>query len=54
MSARNKLNGWHLFGALVTAAVLGLLSGSAAVFLVTLGGVLAADVFAGNIRPPRT
>ncbi len=53
MSARTKLNGAHAAGALLVAGLLGMLTGSGAVFLVSLGGLLAADVIAGNIRPPR-
>jgi hypothetical protein len=53
MSARTKLNGAYAAGALLAAGLLGLLTGSATVFLVSLGGLLAADLIAGNIRPPR-
>jgi hypothetical protein len=51
MSARKKLNGAHTAGAVLVAGLLGLLSGSGAVFLVSLGGLLAADLVSGNIRP---
>ena len=51
MSARKKLNGAHAAGAVLVAGLLGLLSGSGTVFLVSLGGLLAADLVAGNIRP---
>ncbi len=54
MSARTKLNGAHAAGALLVAGPQGLLTGSGTVFLVSLGGLLAADVIAGNIRPPRS
>ena len=53
MSARRKLNAAHATGALLVAGVLGLVTGSGAVFLVGLGGLLAADLIAGNIRPDR-
>jgi hypothetical protein len=54
MSARSKLNGAPAAGALLVAGLLGLLTGSGTVFLVSLGGLLAADLIAGNIRPPRS
>ena len=50
MSARKKLNGAHAAGAVLVAGLLGLLSGSGTVFLVSLGGLLAADLVSGNIR----
>jgi hypothetical protein len=53
MSARNKLNGASATGVLLVAGLLGLLTGSGTVFLVSLGGLLAAEFIAGNIRPPR-
>jgi hypothetical protein len=53
MSARRKLNGAYAAGALVVAGLPGLLTGSGAVFLVSLAGLLVADLVAGNIRPPR-
>ncbi len=54
MSARRKLNGAHATGALVVAGLLGLLTGSGTVFLVSLGGLLVTDLVAGNIRPSRS
>ena len=42
MSARKKLNGAHTTSALLVAGLLGLLTGSGTVFLVSLGGLLAA------------
>jgi hypothetical protein len=53
MSVRRKLNGAHATGALLLAGLLGLVTGSAGVFLVSFGGLLAADLVAGNIRPKR-
>lgn len=53
MSARKKLNGAHVLGALLVAGLLGAVTGSGGIFWVSLGGLLAADVLAGNIRPPR-
>jgi hypothetical protein len=53
MSARTKLNGAHVAGALLVAGLLGLFTRSLGVFLFSLGGLLVADLVAGNIRPPR-
>jgi hypothetical protein len=50
MSARTQLNGAHLAGSLLVAGVLGLLTGSETVFLVSLGSLLVIDVIAGHIR----
>jgi hypothetical protein len=37
----------------MSARLLGMLTGSLAVFLIGLTALLAADLVAGNIRPPR-
>jgi hypothetical protein len=54
MSARSKLNGAYAVGALLVAGLLGLLTGSGTVFLVSLVGLLVADLIAGHIRLPRS
>jgi hypothetical protein len=54
MFARTKSNGAYTTGALLRAGLLGLLTGSGAVFLVRLGGRRAVDLVAGDIRPPRS
>jgi hypothetical protein len=52
MSAREKLNGVYVAGSVVVAALLGLLTGSRAVFFVALGSLLVVNGLSGNIRPP--
>ena len=52
LSARKKLNAAHVLGCLVVAALVGLLANSWFVFLCCLATLLAADLIAGNIRPP--
>lgn len=54
MSARRQLNAAYFVAAVFTAGIVGLLTGSGMVFLVSLAGLLAADLIAGNIRPPRS
>jgi hypothetical protein len=53
MGARQKLNRAHAIGAFVVAGLLALATRSAGVFLVGLGGLLALNVLAGNIRLSR-
>jgi hypothetical protein len=53
MAARKKLNAAFAIGALLVAGALGLITSSATVFLISLGGLLVADLIAGNIRPRR-
>lgn len=50
MGARDKLNRAHLNGALVIAGVLGLVSGSAAVFVTAAAVLVASSVMNGGIR----
>ena len=50
MSAKNKLNGAHFLGALLVAGLLGVVTGSFAVFVVALIGLLIAGALAGDIR----
>lgn len=49
-TARHKLNGAHLNGALVIAAVIGGLAGSWLAFGIALGGLLISSVISGEIR----
>jgi hypothetical protein len=51
MGARSTLNGIYLTGALVLAAVLGLLTGSWIVFVIGLAVLIGANIHAGRIRP---
>ena len=51
MGARAKLNWAYVNGALLLAAVVGVLSGSGAAFLFAAVGLLAAQIAAGNVRP---
>jgi hypothetical protein len=53
MSARQKLNGAYIAVSLFVAGLLGLLTGSGAVFLVSLGCLVIVDLVAGHIRLPR-
>lgn len=51
MNARKKLNVAYLHGALVFSAVVGLAMDSWPAFLITLGVLLAAAFYTGDIRP---
>jgi hypothetical protein len=51
MSARRKLNGAYLAGALVVAWLVGLATGSATVFAVALAALVGVGLVAGDIRP---
>lgn len=53
MSARRKLNGAYALGSFLTASLLGLATGSPAVFAVTLVVLLLANLASGDIRPGR-
>ena len=53
MSARKKLNIAFVNGSLVVAAAIGLLAGSWPVFWVALAVLLGANIYRGDIRPPR-
>ena len=53
MNARSKLNLAFLNGSLVVAAVIGLLTGSWAVFILVLAILLAGNFLRGDIRPPK-
>jgi hypothetical protein len=50
MGAKAKLNTAYFHGAVVVAGVLGWMAGSWMVFLIALGVLLVANVFAGDIR----
>ena len=51
MGAREKLNSTHILGALLFAGVIGLMTQSGFVFLVTLAIVIGAGLHDGGIRP---
>ncbi len=51
MGARNELNKVHIVGSLGAAGILGLLTGSVAVFLIASAALLGASLFTGEIRP---
>lgn len=53
MSARNKLNGAFALGSFLMAGLLGLVTGSLTVFVVSLGALVLANLIAGDIRPGR-
>jgi hypothetical protein len=53
MGARKELNGAHLTGSSFGAGLLGLLTGSVTVFLLSLGSLMAVELVSGNIRPRR-
>jgi ABC-type antimicrobial peptide transport system permease subunit len=53
MSARRKLNVAFVNGSLVVAAAVGLLAGSWPVFWIALVMLLVANIYRGDIRPPR-
>jgi hypothetical protein len=50
MSAKHKLNQAYLLGALIVAGVLGGVTGSWAVFFITLAALVALSYHAGEIR----
>ena len=50
MSAKHKLNAAHFTGTLLVAGLLGLVTGSAIVFLIVFGSLLVAAYHAGDIR----
>lgn len=49
-TARHKLNGSHVHGALIVAALVGAMSGSWVVFAITGGVLLATSLYDGSIR----
>jgi len=50
MGAKAKLNAAYFHGAVVIAGVIGWVAGSWVVFLISLGLLLVASVYAGEIR----
>ena len=50
MTAKHKLNAAFIQGALVIAAVFGILAGSWLVFLITAGILIAMNLHDGSIR----
>jgi hypothetical protein len=53
MGARHKLNQAYFFGSLLLAGVFGGLTQSWLFFVLALFVLLAANLYAGEIRPPR-
>ena len=49
-TAKHKINGLYLYGALVIAGVFGAMAGSWTVFLIAAGGLVATSVHDGSIR----
>ena len=49
-TARHKLNGSYVHGALVIAGLLGMISGSWIIFLVVAGILIATSIHDGSIR----
>ncbi len=50
MGAREKLNGHHIVGALGLAGLLGLMTGSFAVFVIASIVMIGASIHSGEIR----
>ena len=53
MGARKKLNEFNVLSSLGAAGVLGILTGSWTVFLITGAILIAAGVYNGDIRPDK-
>jgi hypothetical protein len=53
MGARNALNKVHIVGSLGMAGILGLATGSVAVFMIAGAVLIAAAICTGEIRPRR-
>ena len=51
MGARQKLNSINTVGALAAGGIVGALTGSWLVFIVTVGVLVCAAISAGDIRP---
>ena len=51
MGARQKLNQAHVNGALIVAAVLGLMTGSWIIFFIASAMLIGAATYGGEIRP---
>ena len=52
-SSRDKLNSFHLMGAIGIAAIVAAVSGSWLLFLLVAGGLIGASMITGEVRPPR-
>ena len=50
MGARNELNKIHVVGAIGLAGILGLATGSVAVFVIASAAMIGASVYTGEIR----
>ena len=53
MGARHELNKVHIVGSLGLAGVLGLVTGSMAVFVIASAALIGAALCTGQIRPRR-
>lgn len=53
MNARRKLNIANINGALLIGAVIGAITGSWTVFLLTLAAIVVSEVYLGDIRPSK-
>jgi len=53
MGARQKLNSAHFNGALIIALIAGAITGSTVVGALAFGGLMAAALASGDIRPGR-
>jgi hypothetical protein len=51
MGARNELNTFHIMGSLGVAGILGLATGSVAVFVIAGAALIGAALYTGEIRP---
>ena len=50
VTAKNKLNGAHLHGVLIVAALFGAITGSWMIFLITTGVLLVTSFHDGSMR----
>ena len=50
VTAKNKLNGAHLHGVLLVAALFGAITGSWMIFLITTGVLVATSFHNGSMR----
>jgi hypothetical protein len=53
MGARQKLNKVHFIGSLGVAGLLGLATGSVAVFVIAVAVMIGASIYTGEIRGKR-
>ena len=52
-SSRDKLNSFHLMGAIGLAGIIAAVSGSWLLFLLVGAALVGASVLTGEVRPPR-